>query len=40
MFTILDNWTKLVKLSQWTVGRNGVKGRISDFKRADTVVEE
>lgn len=39
LFTILDNWTKRVKSGQWTVGWNGVKGRISDFKRADTAVE-
>jgi hypothetical protein len=36
LFTILDNWTKLVESGYWTVGPEGVEGGIDHFKRADT----
>jgi hypothetical protein len=36
LFTILDNWTEMVRSGKWEVGEDGVQGGIDVFRDADT----
>lgn len=36
LFTVLNNWTEMVRSGTWAVGREGVQGGIDVFRDADT----